>query len=155
MVIMPDFYRSNPWPANQFPPKSEAEKEAFGVWWDTIAGLKVVRKDMFEKVLPFLFQECSVKKVGCMGFCWGGLMVCLVYMSAFLLPLVREGARALCPFFCVCVLYVVEGTTRPRPLSELFFNGDESHGCDDGRVSAECSILITHSQPPDDNKQTK
>jgi dienelactone hydrolase len=70
LVVMPDFYRGNPWSLENFPPP---DKEAFGAWWSTTASLEVVQSTLQSLVLPYL-QDRGVESTGVIGFCWGGLM---------------------------------------------------------------------------------
>eukprot|EP01083_Nonionella_stella_P050443 134171_1 len=70
-VIMPDFYRGEPWPVLEFPPQTELQQTAFKSWLDGIASDIVTRKDMYEKVLPHLYKS-NIQSIGCIGFCWGG-----------------------------------------------------------------------------------
>ena len=70
LVVMPDFYRGNPWPMENFPPPN---KEEFGAWWSSTASLDIVRSSLDDLVFPFL-EERGVQSTGVLGFCWGGLM---------------------------------------------------------------------------------
>ena len=80
-VIMPDFYRSEAWPISEFPPESDLQKKAFQAWFKGIASDIVVRKDVYEKVLPHLYRS-KHEKIGVIGFCWGWLiyLYCIIYV---------------------------------------------------------------------------
>ena len=69
-VIMPDFYRGEAWPVTQFPPQSDLQQKAFNTWLKGIASDIVVRKDIYERVLPHLYKS-KHEKIGVIGFCWG------------------------------------------------------------------------------------
>lgn len=69
-VVMPDFYRGEPWPVGEFPPQSPLQQKAFQSWLRGIAADVVCRKDVYEKVLPHLWKS-NHKDIGCIGFCWG------------------------------------------------------------------------------------
>jgi len=70
-VVMPDFYRGDPWPIGNFPPTSELEKRAFSAWKDGVASDIVCRKDVYERVLPHLYSK-KLTDIGVIGLCWGG-----------------------------------------------------------------------------------
>ena len=69
-VVMPDFYRGEPWPLSEFPPQNELQKKAFQSWLRGISADVVFRKDVYEKVLPHLWKS-NHKDIGCIGFCLG------------------------------------------------------------------------------------
>eukprot|EP01084_Bolivina_argentea_P280048 478848_1 len=73
-IIMPDPYRGEPWPVGQFPPQSELQKQAFASWLKGVASDIVIRKDIYEKILPYLYK-LDIKQIGCIGLCWGGKQV--------------------------------------------------------------------------------
>mmetsp|Transcript_3509 Transcript_3509/g.6137 ORF Transcript_3509/g.6137 Transcript_3509/m.6137 type:complete len:252 (-) Transcript_3509:75-830(-) len=70
-VLMPDFYRGEAWPIDQFPPSSDLQQTAFNTWRKGVAAEVVVRKDLYEKVLPHLHKS-KLNDIGVVGFCWGG-----------------------------------------------------------------------------------
>lgn len=69
-VLMPDFFRGEAWPIAEFPPQSDLQQQAFQAWKAGIASTVVMRKAVFENVLPHLYKS-KIDTVGCIGFCWG------------------------------------------------------------------------------------
>ena len=69
-VIMPDHFRGEPCNIADFPPTSDLQKQAFASWKAGIGSTIVMRKDIYERVLPHLYAS-NVNDVGCIGFCWG------------------------------------------------------------------------------------
>eukprot|EP00484_Ammonia_sp_Unknown_P004496 CAMPEP_0197057594 /NCGR_PEP_ID=MMETSP1384-20130603/98776_1 /TAXON_ID=29189 /ORGANISM="Ammonia sp." /LENGTH=250 /DNA_ID=CAMNT_0042492077 /DNA_START=37 /DNA_END=789 /DNA_ORIENTATION=- len=80
-VIMPDFYRGEPWSVTEFPPQSDLQQNAFETWLKGVAADIVVRKDIYEKVLPHL-QKANHSKIGVYGVCWGGKQAFLLGADA-------------------------------------------------------------------------
>lgn len=70
LVVMPDFYRGNPWDLNNFPPPSWDD---LMVWWGQCATMEIVRADLDTHIYPFL-KEQGIDTVGVAGTCWGGLV---------------------------------------------------------------------------------
>lgn len=76
-VIMPDFFRKDPWPVEGFPyPPEEEEK-----WGKFLAWMKTknefVQDDLEKAIFPHLASKNSDKNVAAIGFCWGGHHACL------------------------------------------------------------------------------
>ena len=67
-VIMPDFYRGDPWPIEDFPfNDDELKAKCFKLWLQSIANDIVVRKDIYEKILPFLYDN-EYEKISIGGY---------------------------------------------------------------------------------------
>jgi dienelactone hydrolase len=68
LVVMPDYFKDEPWSTERFPPKEEDNAD-FGKFLDRIA---------YDKVKPDVVQAIEVAKslgaesVGMLGLCWGG-----------------------------------------------------------------------------------
>eukprot|EP01006_Ploeotia_vitrea_P063836 TRINITY_DN8635_c0_g1_i1.p1 TRINITY_DN8635_c0_g1~~TRINITY_DN8635_c0_g1_i1.p1 ORF type:complete len:238 (-),score=38.80 TRINITY_DN8635_c0_g1_i1:120-833(-) len=68
-VVMPDFFKSEKWPADK-PPKERPEIIA---WVKGGGGWEVAQPYLEDTVLPYL-KGNDVTSVGLLGFCWGGKM---------------------------------------------------------------------------------
>ncbi|GAB5356786.1 hypothetical protein AAMO2058_000318800 [Amorphochlora amoebiformis] len=76
-VVMPDFYRGEPWSLDRFPPKEAKDKKDFGEWWGKKCDLKTTDADIKQAVIPFIrrfSKGVKMASIGLLGFCWGGLM---------------------------------------------------------------------------------
>jgi len=71
-VVIPDFFRGNPWPTDDFPSK---EPGAVGKWINDYPYDKKIKPVMLAAV-EYLKKK-GVTSVGAVGFCWGGKMVFL------------------------------------------------------------------------------
>lgn len=67
-VIMPDFYRKNPWPVNK-----DIVMEEIMKWKDKHATYDIVVDDMTQRIIPSL-KENKIEKICFVGLCWGGTM---------------------------------------------------------------------------------
>mmetsp|Transcript_11842 Transcript_11842/g.13028 ORF Transcript_11842/g.13028 Transcript_11842/m.13028 type:complete len:244 (-) Transcript_11842:100-831(-) len=68
-VVMPDFFKGNPWPLEGFPPK---DWSGLKKWIGEAGTWEVIQPD-FKKVVAFL-KEKGATKMAFYGFCWGVLM---------------------------------------------------------------------------------
>jgi dienelactone hydrolase len=66
LVVMPDFFRGEPWPLDKFPP---ADFKDLTDWVAKAGSWPMVKSDL-DKVLPMFGAD--VKRWACLGFCWGG-----------------------------------------------------------------------------------
>ena len=69
-VVMPEFFRGDPWPLAHFPPTSDLDQRAFAAWKGGVASDIVARKDVYERVLPHLYSK-KLTDIGVIGMCWG------------------------------------------------------------------------------------
>jgi len=75
-VLMPDFFApAGPWPVDQFPPKTDEEKQKLQEFFggpasptDSVAKLKRIAETL---------KSEGVTKVGAFGYCWGGKVTIL------------------------------------------------------------------------------
>jgi len=74
LVLLPDFFRGPGWDPKDMPPKGGFD--SIRTWiekvgnWDTI-----VKPDVYDKILPYIKSKPNSKKIGAVGFCWGGKQV--------------------------------------------------------------------------------
>ncbi|KAI5123735.1 hypothetical protein M0805_000328 [Coniferiporia weirii] len=76
-VYMPDFFESDaPFPIEQFPPKSDADKDALQAFF---AGPAQPEKNLnaLLRVGKALREQGTVKRLGAYGVCWGGKLTTL------------------------------------------------------------------------------
>lgn len=75
-VYMPDFFeKGEPWPVDQFPPKTDEEKQKLQDFFGGIAN----PKENSAKLVAFgeTLKKDGAKFVGTFGFCWGGKVIML------------------------------------------------------------------------------
>jgi len=70
-TVMPDFFRSKPWPIEKMPIQNFGDE--FGKFFSTVATIENVQKDVDKIVLPYLKKQ-GMKQISVFGLCWGGLM---------------------------------------------------------------------------------
>eukprot|EP01084_Bolivina_argentea_P162809 283289_1 len=66
IVLMPDFFRGNPWPVNK-----EIKMDELMKWKDKTATYDIVLDDMTNRILPSL-QASGIENICFVGQCWGG-----------------------------------------------------------------------------------
>ncbi|ETO16417.1 hypothetical protein RFI_20922 [Reticulomyxa filosa] len=76
-VIMCDHFRGNPWPSHRLPFKDDKEQQEFFQWFGKNASPELFVKDMKEIAIPYLEKEQKCTHITSIGFCMGGLMVCV------------------------------------------------------------------------------
>ncbi|KAI5451334.1 hypothetical protein NCC49_001928 [Naganishia albida] len=74
-VVMPDFLQGNPWPVDQFPPKTDEEKEKLQQFFGTTANPQERLKETVE--VAKALQSEGYTSIGLYGFCWGGKVAML------------------------------------------------------------------------------
>lgn len=67
-VIVPDFYRSEPWNHTLWPPVPED----YAAWQERVANWDTIVQFDVQNILDFYWTTYGVKEVGIFGFCWGG-----------------------------------------------------------------------------------
>ncbi|XP_060110042.1 carboxymethylenebutenolidase homolog [Heteronotia binoei] len=67
LAILPDFYkRQEPW-------KPSSDWSTFDEWLKTRDAKKINKET--DVVLKYLKEQCNLRKIGVLGFCWGGAAV--------------------------------------------------------------------------------
>lgn len=67
LAILPDFFKGQePW-------KPSDDWSTFNEWLKTREANKINRET--DVVLKYLKEQCNIKKIGVIGFCWGGVAV--------------------------------------------------------------------------------
>ncbi|KAJ9094008.1 hypothetical protein QFC20_006988 [Naganishia adeliensis] len=74
-VVMPDFLQGNPWPVDQFPPKTDEQKEKLQQFFGTTANPQERLKETVE--IAKALQSEGYTSIGLYGFCWGGKVAML------------------------------------------------------------------------------
>ena len=67
-VVAPDYFRGQPWRLEDFPPRPG---QSVVEWLGRTVPAEAVRRDT-EAVLGALLRESGTRRVGAVGFCWGG-----------------------------------------------------------------------------------
>ncbi|KAG8931189.1 hypothetical protein FRC02_003085 [Tulasnella sp. 418] len=67
-VLMPDFFRGKPFPADKYPPKTDEEKEELQKFFKGVADLKERLPELV--AIGEQLKKDGVKKIGTLGVCW-------------------------------------------------------------------------------------
>ena len=73
-VMMPDHYRSNPWPVTK-----EINMEEIMKWKEQYATYDIVVDDMTQRILPTLKQD-GIEQICFVGLCWGLYIIFIVFV---------------------------------------------------------------------------
>ncbi|KAJ9125982.1 hypothetical protein QFC24_002254 [Naganishia onofrii] len=74
-VVMPDFLKGKPWPVDQFPPKTDEQKEKLQQFFGTTANPQERLKETV--AVAKSLKEQGYTSIGLYGFCWGGKVAML------------------------------------------------------------------------------
>jgi len=79
LVIMPDFFKGKPMDLSVYPPKSDDDRKAIQNFTKTTGNSEERLKEL--NIILEALKKDGAKKVGVMGFCWGGKIATLAGAS--------------------------------------------------------------------------
>jgi dienelactone hydrolase len=72
-VVVPDFYRGEPWDHNKWPP----DQDEYAAWRERVTNWdRIVQYDI-RSLLDYYKGTQNISNIGIFGFCWGGLITTL------------------------------------------------------------------------------